>query len=278
MEFEADNPCVTPIFKDPRRYEGELLFPERFPAEAVRKLKIPLGGYGVAGQLQQRPSPRGGLMFKRAMFQIVDALPAGFWKWCRGWDLAGSSTSTSPYTAGIKLGFNMTTNQYAIAHVARERVESDDLLTFIQNTASQDGPLVEISIPQDPGQAGKFQVRDYVSRLGGYPVFTSPESGDKIARARPAQAQVDAGNVLILRDVPAEVRANNPDLPSWNKDFLDEAETFPVGKFKDQIDALSRAMMHLTMNPMSAVGGPIIVTAPRQPGFGDHPEAIGPVF
>ena len=36
MEFEADRACETMIgFKDPRRYEGELLFPERFSREAV---------------------------------------------------------------------------------------------------------------------------------------------------------------------------------------------------------------------------------------------------
>ena len=36
MEFEPERRCVTSIgFRDPRTEDGELLFPERFPAEVV---------------------------------------------------------------------------------------------------------------------------------------------------------------------------------------------------------------------------------------------------
>jgi hypothetical protein len=48
-----------------------------------------MGGIAVAGQHQQRPSPRGGLMFKRHWFGVVPAAPAGC-RWVRGWDLAAS--------------------------------------------------------------------------------------------------------------------------------------------------------------------------------------------
>ena len=38
MEFEATSRCSTSIgFQDPRVEEGELLFPERFPAEVVQR-------------------------------------------------------------------------------------------------------------------------------------------------------------------------------------------------------------------------------------------------
>jgi len=69
MEFEVERRCVTPIFTDPRTVEGELLFPDRFGAPEVAELKKSLGEYGSAGQLQQRPSPRGGGIFRSAWWQ-----------------------------------------------------------------------------------------------------------------------------------------------------------------------------------------------------------------
>lgn len=266
MEFEEERRCVTPIFTDPRQHDGDLLFPERFPAEAVAKLKVPLGSYGTAGQLQQRPAPRGGLMFKRVNFEIITALPAGHWWWVRGWDLAGTDSSTSPFTAGLKLGVDLQ-GHYVIAGVARDKVEGDDLLQMIKNTAALDGTGVDISIPQDPGQAGKAQARDFVVRLAGYNITKSPESGDKITRARPVQAQSEARNIKILR--------KSDDDGPWIEALLQELETFPTGKFKDQVDALSRAFMHLTLHPRPTMGLPIIVTGTRAPGFGDHPGVGG---
>jgi len=67
MEFETwRKPFKTVIgFQDPREEEGELLFPERFPAEVVDRDKRVMGPYASAGQFQQTPSPRGGGIIKR---------------------------------------------------------------------------------------------------------------------------------------------------------------------------------------------------------------------
>ncbi|WP_226951502.1 hypothetical protein [Rhizobium terrae] len=65
MEFEPDRVCRTYVdhelfFEDPRTEEGELLFPERFPAEEIERLKKAKGSYAYSGQYQQRPAPRSG--------------------------------------------------------------------------------------------------------------------------------------------------------------------------------------------------------------------------
>lgn len=58
--------CVTSIrWSDPRTEHGELLWPERFGPPEIESLKISLGSYAAAGQLQQRPSPAGGGLLKR---------------------------------------------------------------------------------------------------------------------------------------------------------------------------------------------------------------------
>lgn len=78
MRFEPKRRCITNIgFKDPRKKDGELLFPERFSEKSVAGLEKVMGEYAVAGQLQQRPTPRGGGTFKHAHLQL----------WLAEWDI-----------------------------------------------------------------------------------------------------------------------------------------------------------------------------------------------
>lgn len=85
MEFEADNRCVTyldepetvfdngqvfhePFWMDPREEDGEVFWRERFSPKAVLDIKA-LGEHVWVGQYQQRPEPRGGGLFKRAYWK-----------------------------------------------------------------------------------------------------------------------------------------------------------------------------------------------------------------
>lgn len=230
MRFESDRRCVTPIFTDPRTYDGELLFPERFSEEQVTDLERTMLAYATAGQLQQRPAPRGGGLFKREWFKVEKAAPAGT-RWVRAWDLAGTDKATAPYTAGVKMG-KTPDGRYCIADVCRIQGTPHETERLIVATASQDGKSVRGSLPQDPGQAGKAQVQYLIKQLAGYSYTFSPESGDKETRAEPLASQAQAGNVFLLEG-------------DWNTAFLDEATTFPRGKFKDQVDAASRAFSEL---------------------------------
>lgn len=251
MEFESEpdedgtgGPCITPIFTDPRTEEGELLFPAKFPPAEIERLKKSLGTYGTAGQLQQRPTQRGGGLFKKEWFRVVDVLPARPIRWVRGWDLAGTAKKKSPYTCGLRLGiFLDEVGGFIIADVVRGQLSPQKAEELIVNTATQDGPTVTIDIPQDPGQAGKSQVRYLVKALIGFTIRWSPETGSKEDRARPASSQAEAGNMLMLRG-------------AWNAEFLDEVSSFPKGQFKDQVDALSRAFSRL-MRPDATEGVPM---------------------
>jgi predicted phage terminase large subunit-like protein len=86
----------------------------------------------------------------------------------------------------------------------------------------------EISIPQDPGSAGKVVKSAYVALLHGHIVECTPESGEKEVRAGPLASQVEAHNVYLVKG-------------PWNADFVAEAASFPRGRLKDQLDAASRA-------------------------------------
>lgn len=233
MEFEPERRCRTSIgFSDPRTHDGELLFPARFPAHVVERDKRTMGAYAVAGQFQQRPAPREGGMFKRQWFagRIIDAAPPGT-RWVRHWDLAATKKATAARTAGVKMG-KAPDGRLIIGHVVLAQEEGNEVRKLIRATAESDGWSVQISLPQDGGQAGKVQVGDYAALLQGFVMKAQAETGSKEHRAEPFASQCEAGNVSLIRG-------------EWNDAYLDELCTFPTGKFKDQVDASSGAFGRL---------------------------------
>ena len=191
-----------------------------------------------AALFQQRPAPLEGDLFRPDQIKVIDALPAGDIKWCRGWDLA--STTDGDYTAGGKLG-RLPDGRFVIADMVRIRVGPDQRDAAMVNTAGLDGKGVRISIPQDPGQAGKTQVLYLTRALSGYTVKSSPESGDKIVRAEPFAAQVNIGNVMMLKG-------------DFNTALINELRVFPNGTNDDQVDSLSRAFSEIMVTRKSFFG------------------------
>ena len=220
---EWEHICLPVIQAD-----GTALWEAKHDIETLRQMEQ-AAPYIFSGQYMQSPSPAEGGIFKPDQIKVVDALPAGDIKWCRGWDLA--STVDGDYTAGGKLG-RLPDGRFVIGDVVRLRVGPDERDAAMVNTASQDGKEVKVSIPQDPGQAGKTQVLYLTRALSGYTVKSSPESGDKITRAEPFAAQVNVGNVLMLRG-------------DWNNQLISEMRMFPNGAHDDQIDSLSRAFSEI---------------------------------
>ncbi|MEJ2767562.1 phage terminase large subunit [Mycetohabitans rhizoxinica] len=211
--------------------DGTALWPEKHTIDDLRRMEQ-AAPYVFAGQYLQRPSPPDGGLIKPDAITTIDALPAGTIKWVRGWDLA--ATIDGDYTAGAKLG-KLEDGRFVIADVVRLRCGPDERDAALTNTAARDGKSVRISLPQDPGQAGKTQALYLTRKLAGYAVTTSPESGDKATRAEPLAAQINVGNVLMLRG-------------PWNDALLNEMRLFPNGTHDDQVDACSRAFAEIMVH------------------------------
>lgn len=208
--------------------DGTALWPEKHSIEALHRMEEAMP-YTFAGQYMQQPSPLAGGLFKPHKLEVVEAIPAGNIQWVRGWDFA--ATTDGDWTAGAYLG-RLADGRFIIADMVRVREGPDERDATLRATAMRDGRACLISIPQDPGQAGKTQISYLTKQLAGYRVQTSPETGDKVTRAEPFAAQVNVGNVLMLR-------------ASWNETLMDEMRLFPNGKHDDQVDALSRAFSNL---------------------------------
>lgn len=214
--------------------DGTALWPEKHTVEELRRMEA-ASPYTFAGQYQQRPAPAEGGIFKPDQIGIIDALPYGHITWVRGWDLG--STTEGDWTAGAKLG-RLPDGRFVIGDINRLRAAPDERDAALRNTAALDTVATRISIPQDPGQAGKTQVLYLTRELVGYTVESSPESGDKVTRAEPFASQVNVGNVVMLRG-------------DWNRALIEEMRMFPNGTFDDQIDALSRAFSVLIPNALN---------------------------
>lgn len=222
MEFEPDRRCTTSLgFTDPRTEDGELLFPQRFSRETVDRDKKIMGAMAVAGQFQQRPAPRGGGFFEWQKISIVETVPK-MTKVVRFWDKAGTD-GAGAYTAGVKIGQGED-GLFYILDVVREQYSAPKRERTIRLTAELDGLLVDQWIEQEPGSGGKESAESTIRNLAGYTIYAERPTGDKAVRAEPFAIQVEAGNVRLLRG-------------DWNQAYIDEMKTFPVGKYKDQMDA-----------------------------------------
>ena len=174
--------------------------------------------------------PAAGLYFQRGWCKVVDVPPADM-QIVRGWDLAATpktEINDPDWTAGTKLGRCKHTGRYIVLHHTRIRDTPMRVAQLVVNMASQDGRGVEVSLPQDPGQAGKAQVQGLIMALAGYTARATPETGDKVTRFGPFSAQAQAGNVDILRG-------------AWNEEWFTSLEGFPEAAHDDDADSTSRA-------------------------------------
>lgn len=215
--------------------DGTALWPEKHSIEMLHRMRQ-AAPYTFAGQYGQKPAPPEGNIFKPDKIEVVDAIPADT-RFVRAWDFAASVEvpgNDPDWTVGGKLGITPS-GRWIIADVGRLRGGPETVEAALKNTAGRDGSGVRVRIPQDPGQAGKSQAANFTKLLAGYTVTSKPVSGDKVQRAEPFAAQVNVGNVMMLK-------------AEWNDALVSEMRVFPNGAHDDQVDALSDAFDELNIN------------------------------
>jgi len=234
-------------WRDPRKREGQPLNPVRFGDVELKSLEKRLGSYGAAGQLQQRPAPRGGGMMKPALIPIIHRINRKkIKKSIRYWDKAGTkekkiqSVKGGPaYTAGVLMHL-MEDDQFIVEDVVRGRWEYAEREKVIMQTAELDAirfkgnkGKFKVWVEQEPGSGGKESAQRTVKALvgKGFCAYKETASGDKITRAEPLSAAIEAEAMSMLAG-------------EYVDPYVKELETFPTG-FKDQTDGSSGAFNKL---------------------------------
>jgi predicted phage terminase large subunit-like protein len=219
------------------RPPGAPLWPAWESLDSLAKKQTVVGSRIWSALFQQSPRPSSGHLFKIEQLRSIDqeqSAQSSPGRIVRAWDLAAtpeSAQSDPDWTVGLRLSLD-DQGRYVIDDVVRFRGNSRTVQDAILSTARADGHSVVISLPIDPGQAGKSQINQLSALLTGYRIFTSREQGSKLSRAMLVAAQIEASNVVIRRG-------------PWTQIFVDELISFPQGTKDDQVDALSRAFITL---------------------------------
>lgn len=216
---------------DKYRNKGEPLFPALKSLEFLEARRKLFTTSSWEALYQQNPIVVGGELFPIDKIEVLPVRPAqaNVMSVARYWDKAGTAGGGA-YSAGV-LMLRMTDGTFVVADVRRGQWSALDRERVIKQTAAVDRELytsVKIYVEQEPGSGGKESAEATVRMLSGYRAEADRVTGDKELRADPFAAQWQAGNVRLVAG-------------PWNRDYLDEHEHFPAGKYKDQVDASSGA-------------------------------------
>jgi len=174
--------------------------------------------------------PTAGLVFDRAWFNVVDALPTDVVSWVRYWDKAGTQDG-GKFSAGVRIG-RRSSGRFIVADVVKGQWSARNREAVIRQTAATDATLsapVATWVEQEPGSGGKESAENTVLNLAGYVIHSERVTGDKVTRAGPLSAQAEAGNVDVLQ-------------APWTEGYLAEMHRFDgVKGVMDQVDASSGA-------------------------------------
>lgn len=237
MRFESARRCVTSIgWEDPRTQEGELMFPERFGEQQVSELETTLGSYGTAGQLQQRPAPRGGGILKEEWYRYWTVQPALEFRIITA-DTAQKTGQENDYSV-LECWGRSTTGQAVLLDMRRGKWEAPELLTtarafWLKHKDADRSPLRSMMVEDKVSGTGLIQTL----RREGIPVLAVQRNNDKISRAHDSAPFVESGNVLLPQDAP------------WLSDFLAESSSFPGGAHDDQLDPMFDAIKAVQSMP-----------------------------
>jgi len=212
---------------------GQVLFPEHKSKEFLMKRKALMINPNWLSLYQGQPIQAGGGLIKVENLKIVSHCPE-IDRSVRYWDKAGTEGGGA-FTAGVKVA-KLKDGKFIILDIVKGQWSAMRREKRIMQTAKMDKIGVIIGIEQEPGSGGLESAESTIRMLSGYNCYADKVTDSKDIRADPFAAQVEAGNILLLE-------------AEWNKDFIAEAETFPDGKFKDEIDAAVGAFQKLAGVP-----------------------------
>ncbi len=232
--YEIGHPTPTQTslgFTDPRTAEGDLLWPKRIDDITLTKLERSLGTYASAGQLQQRPMPKGGGIL-RAEWWVPwegDDLPEIEYV-IQSWDTAFSTKEKSSYSARTTWGvFRQHGQMNAIViDMWYDRVTYPELRRIAQEAYYDFEPD---AVMIEKKASGQSLLQDL--RIAGIPVIEYMPDRDKEARAHASSALLEDGRIYFPSD------------KKWAKNLIDICAAFPAGDNDDIVDTCTQAWLRL---------------------------------
>ena len=269
---EGKTVISLPSGKEIEREDGHILWPEREGKEELEQTKRALGSYAYAGQYQQRPAPSEGGILKRHWWRywhfpgqklppVTVRLPDGeylnieniplperFDEQIQSWDMAFKDTKTSAYVAGQAWG-RVRADCFLLDQI-RDKLDFVKTVEAVK-TLTAKWPRAHAKLIEDKAN-GPAVIASLQHDIPG--IIAIPAKDSKEARAHAISPFIEAGNVYLP----------HPQIFNWVDDLIEEAVSFPNGKYKDQVDTLTQALARLSfegnkvptdMRPFQLVSG-----------------------
>lgn len=234
MEFEVDRDDIHPL--DPRTEEGELLWPDYFNREKVEEIKHDVGSRVFISLYQQRPSPDGGSIFKRDWFKYYRELPTLDYI-IISMDSTFSKSDTSDYVVIGAIG--VSGGKKFLLHIERERLAFNDSINKLISVIKKYPNASELVIEKKANGDAIIDELKLIPQIT-IPIFAYSPSTSKESRATSISPQVEFGDVLL----PDPQYEGHWDI-EWVEPFLKEITEFPSGKYDDQVDMFTQALIRI---------------------------------
>lgn len=247
------------------RHEGEALCPERFPLPELEKKKREVGSVTWAALYQQRPSPKGGNVFKRVHFRYFDYMHAdqdyyvlrdrdtngaelehfipvaSCWRF-QTVDLAATKKTESDWSVVSTWAVTPPTADLAskllLLAVDRIRLDPTQHLQLLFRNHATWKPTFQ-SIDEKTFGIGLIES----GRRAGLRVKPCEAEGDKYARALLATALLEAHHVYFDKEA------------DWYSDWENELLVFDNGEFDDQVDTFGYAAVEFDRTQQRSFAG-----------------------
>jgi predicted phage terminase large subunit-like protein len=251
-EYEPGRKCKTPVmirgqlnkylapgktFEDPRTLPGSLLTPERFGPREMRSLRVELGEFGYASQVQQRPVPDGGGILKRADWKRWDKKdPPEFDFVLQSYDTAFEEGEENDYTARTSWGVFLHSPTgdprdarwcAMLIDMMNERLTFPDLRAKAQKSYKE--MKADLILVEKKG-SGMSLIQEL--KRAKIPVRAWKVKGDKVARAHVGSLFLREGSVYYM---PRK----------WSETVIRQCEMFPAGEHDDIVDTCAQAWTYL---------------------------------
>ena len=210
----------------------DVLWEARENAEMLATQKKVLGSYGFAGQYQQNPTPPEGGLAKRHWWKFYDPaeLHSGkltFDEIIQSWDMAFDKTDTSSFvTCGI--WGRKGACKYLLDQL-RRRMDFTETLEQVKHYSLK-WPKATAKIVENKAN-GPAIINALKKTVTG--LIPMQPMGSKEARAQAVSPEIEAGNVFL----PDKTKV------PWVDDYIEEWAAAPFGKFWDQIDQTTQALI-----------------------------------
>lgn len=209
------------------RLPGDILFPDVVGKEELDRLRSEMGTIKFEAQFQQAPTPAAGNIVKTRWFGTIPPgmRPGDYEGIVQSWDVAAVPGESNDYSVCTIWG--LIGNYIDLLDVYRAQHDPPQLVKVARKLRATWKPDLLVVETQGVGQS----LKSYLWQDDRRGVRGVAAKANKVERMLNETFILEKGFVRL------------PDKAPWKELFLEEVASFPNGKYDDQVDSMSQALL-----------------------------------